>query len=377
MYTKLCVFLLAVGITQAVAVPHRALQFAYPQTNFIQYLQSRDLTSDPSHKLECLNYYMEQISQVADQFSENYNACVKEAELEKQSIDDKTSEDRTRINQSATDSCELLQSCSTIETSIDFFSCYSEAGSENAKNMYTISANASELQAYVVEQVRLIEVNEYVCTNKSERTYVQDTAAVYEQMNLCFEGGPLPSETTAAPAESTAAPPETTAAPAESTAAPAESTAAPAESTAAPAESTAAPAESTAAPAESTAAPAESTAAPAESTAAPAESTAAPAESTAAPAESTAAPAESTAAPAESTAAPAESTAAPAESTAAPAESTAAPAESTAAPAEPTDAPADKEKAPEEDLSEFSSSQESQNLQNIIQNLQKWLKNRV
>ncbi|KAH8232837.1 hypothetical protein KR026_000840 [Drosophila bipectinata] len=333
MNTKLCIVLLAIGLTQAIAVPTPTL--LYPQTNFIQYLQARDLTSNPSHSIECMNYYIPKINDVANQFNENFNACYDEANLEIASIDDKTSENRTQINTSATDSCKLLESCSTIETSVDFFSCYASAGSENARNMYTISADASELQAYVVEQIRLIEVNKYVCTNNSERAYVQDTAAVYDQLNLCIEGGPLPSETTAAP--QTTAPPESTAAPAESTADPAESTAAPAESTAAPAESTAAPAESTAAPAESTAAPAESTAAPAESTAAPAESTAAPAESTAAPAESTAAPAESTA------------------------------------------APGDQEKAPEEDLSEFSGVQsgESQNLQKIIQNLQNWLKNRV
>ncbi|KAH8331459.1 hypothetical protein KR074_004029 [Drosophila pseudoananassae] len=363
MNTKLCIVLLAIGLTQAIAVPAPALQFAYPETNFIQYLQARDLTSDPSHSVACMNYYIPQLNDVANQFKANFQACLDEANLELEAIDDKTSANRTQINESATDSCQLLQSCSTIETSIDFFSCYSSAGSESARNMYTISADASELEAYVVEQIRLIDVNKYVCTNNSERAYVQDTAAVYDKLNLCIEGGPLPSETTASPEPTV----------------PTESTTAPPESTAAPAESTAAPAESTAAPAESTAAPAESTAAPAESTAAPAESTAAPAESTAAPAESTAAPAESTAAPAESTAAPAESTAAPAESTAAPAESTAAPAESTAAPAESTAAPGDQEKAPEEDLSEFSGVQlgESQNLQKIIQNLQNWLKNRV
>lgn len=127
MYTKLCVVLVAIGITQALAVPTPALRFAYPQTNFIQYLQSRDLTSDPSHSVACMNYFIPQINEVANQFNENFNACIEEADLERQGIDEKTSANRTQINNSATNSCELLQSCSTIEGSYDFFSCYSKA----------------------------------------------------------------------------------------------------------------------------------------------------------------------------------------------------------------------------------------------------------
>jgi len=57
--------------------------------------------------------------------------------------------------------------------------------------MFTISANASELLAVVKEEKRLIQVNEYVCTNKTQRIYEEDSAKHYEDLKLCMGGAPI------------------------------------------------------------------------------------------------------------------------------------------------------------------------------------------
>ncbi|KAH8277744.1 hypothetical protein KR018_004650 [Drosophila ironensis] len=340
MHSKLCIVLFAIGLSQVFAVP--APSVTQPDERLMQILmQSRELGNDASHSLDCVNYYSPLLSGAITKYDTDFKQCLADAAQRVEGINDETSENRTQIDSSANNACDALKVCSEIESADDYFSCYSEAGGENAKTMFTISSDASVLLAQVLEEVRLIQVDQYACTNKTQRTYAEDTAVIYEDLNKCVAGAAIPSETTAVPAETTAAPAETTAAPAETTAAPAETTAAPAETTAAPAETTAAPAETTAAPAETTAAPAETTAAPAETTAAPAETTAAPAETTAAPAETTAAPAETTAAPAESTSLS-------------------------------TETPGDR--APEEDLSLYSSV-ENQKIKDVLRNLQAWFKN--
>ncbi|XP_023172690.1 protein TsetseEP [Drosophila hydei] len=269
MFTKVCVLLLAIGLSQAVRQP------MLPESNLMQFMmRSRDLTQDnPARSLSCFDTYLPQLNKANEDFQTAYALCLSEADASRAGIDEGTKGERAQIDGSATSACQALDACSKLSPSIDYFSCYSDAGADNTKSMYEISANAAEWLAIVREEFRQIDNTEYACTNKTQRNHVEQSAAIYENFDRCLAGKePL---TTASPPESTPEP-STAAPPAEST--PEPSTAAP------PAEST--PEPSTAAP------PAEST--PEPSTAAP------PAEST--PEPSTAAP------PAESTAAPSEST---------------------------------------------------------------------
>ncbi|ALC42153.1 CG5767, partial [Drosophila busckii] len=247
-FNKVCVLLLALGLSQA--VPHMLL----PDVGLMQFMmRSRDLSQDnPTRSLSCFDYYLPQLNNIADNYKTEYAACLTAAKEAEAGIDDTTKENRTRIDNASDDACKALTTCSALSGSIAYFECYAEAGGDNAKTMYTISANSSELLAQVREEYRLIEIEQYSCTNKSERAYVENTANTYEELSKCLSGQGIP--TNPPPTESTAAPPteSTEAPPTDSTAAPTtESTAAP------PTESTAAP------PTESTAAP------PTESTAAP------------------------------------------------------------------------------------------------------------
>ncbi|SPP73588.1 mucin-5AC [Drosophila guanche] len=277
MYAKVCVLLLAVGLSQAFVQEPVVL----PQEHLMRLvMQSRDVGTDAAHSLECLAYYMPQMNAVGEKFDKDTKLCLSEAQTKVDAINDTTQPNRTAIEDSGTSSCSALKECSSIEAAESYFACTAAAGSDNAKSMFTISANSNELVSQVKETYRQIQVWQYECTNKTQREYAENTAAVYEAMGACMAGadvpttGPTPEPTTAstpAPATESTAEPST-----ESTAAPStEPTAAPStESTAAPStEPTAAPStESTAAPStESTAAPStEPTAAPStESSAAP------------------------------------------------------------------------------------------------------------
>ncbi|XP_016985955.1 suppressor protein SRP40 [Drosophila rhopaloa] len=200
MQAKLCVVLLAIGLSQILALPSPSLQLNHPSTDLLQFLmQSRDLANDGDHSIECLGYYIPLINAEVTTYETEFKACLEEAALEVSQINDKTKEERDAIDASALSSCEALNVCKAKEAAEEYFECYSQAGSENTKSMFTISANASELLALVREEVRLIQVNEYVCTNKTQRAYAENSASLYDQLTLCIGGAPIPSATTEAP----------------------------------------------------------------------------------------------------------------------------------------------------------------------------------
>ncbi|KAM8714377.1 hypothetical protein ACLKA7_014498 [Drosophila subpalustris] len=333
MFSKVYVLLLALGLSQAHPQMH------LPDVGLMQFMiQSRDLNQDsPARSLSCFDYYLPLLNDAAENYKAEYAQCLTTAEDSREAIDDTTQDDRNQIDGSATTACEALSTCSQITSSVSYFECYTKAASENTKTMYTISADSSELLAQVREQYRLIEITQYECTNKTERTYVENTANTYEELNKCLTGvSPVPNGST--PQTPTTAPTD-----APETSAP---TAAP--ETSAP---TAAP--ETSAP---TAAP--ETSAP---TAAP--ETSAP---TAAP--ETSAP---TAAPETSAPTDAPETSAP---TAAPETSAPTDAPETSAPtAEPTtEDDSQKENFPEEDLSR--AAVEQTQIKSMMDDIKKWLK---
>ncbi|EDW48394.1 suppressor protein SRP40 [Drosophila sechellia] len=202
MLVKLCTILLAIGLSQAVAYP--PLQLNNPHQNLVQFLiQSRDLGNDESHTFDCMNYYLPLLNEVVETYRADVNACVNKAIEEVAQINDNTKEERNDIDNSAKTSCNALTACSAIESAIDYFSCYSEAGANNTKTMFTISANASELLAAVQEEVRLIKVKEEVCTNKTQRAYGEAYGQLYADLGDCIAGAPIPSESTSTQASST------------------------------------------------------------------------------------------------------------------------------------------------------------------------------
>ncbi|KRK00036.1 uncharacterized protein Dyak_GE13940, isoform B [Drosophila yakuba] len=202
MQVKLCAILLAIGLSQVVAYP--PVQLNNPHQNLVKFMiQSREVSSNSDHTLECLDYYLPLLDEVVETYKTDLNACLDEASSEVAQINDNTKDERDAIDASATSSCAALTVCSAKEAAEEYFKCYSEAGTNNTKTMFTISANASELLAAVQEEVRLIKVKEAVCTNKTQRAYGENYGALYEELGGCIGGAPIPSETTSTQSTST------------------------------------------------------------------------------------------------------------------------------------------------------------------------------
>ncbi|KAH8370573.1 hypothetical protein KR093_004177, partial [Drosophila rubida] len=184
MFVKLCVLFLAIGLSQA------GRSRALPEASFMQYMiNSRAFAeSSSSNTAQCFSEYSPKLQAVIEQWEADTQACETAADEARNNIDDKTKDQRDQIDATATGACEALTVCSKKDNSVDYFGCYSETGSADTKVMYEISANSAELLAVVIEDYRLIDNEAYVCTNKSERVYVENSAKVYSDLDNCLKG---------------------------------------------------------------------------------------------------------------------------------------------------------------------------------------------
>lgn len=53
--------------------------------------------------------------------------------------------------------------------------------------MYTISFNASESALGLTQQLSSVDVERYQCTNRTEQSYVRDTARIFDALDNCLQ----------------------------------------------------------------------------------------------------------------------------------------------------------------------------------------------
>ncbi|KAL7727280.1 hypothetical protein ACLKA6_016033 [Drosophila palustris] len=205
MYSKVCVLLLAIVLSQAKP------QGNLPDNRLVTFmLQTTGLShSNPERSLSCFDYYLPLLKELADQFKVDYHNCLESAKLARQNVDGSTENNRTQLNDAAMEACAVLSTCSQKSDSIEFFHCYTDAGSDGSKSLYAISANATELLDQVHEKYRIIDISEKSCTSKTERAHTEKTADTYEEFNKCLAGvSPVPEPIPTTTPESTGSAPE-------------------------------------------------------------------------------------------------------------------------------------------------------------------------
>lgn len=123
MYAKVCVLLLAIGLSQA--LPKSLL----PDVGLMQFMmKSRDLSQDnPARSLSCFDTYLPLLNDISQDFQKAYAQCLATADASRLGIDDNTKDDRNQIDSEATSACEALTTCSQSTAAIDYFECYSQA----------------------------------------------------------------------------------------------------------------------------------------------------------------------------------------------------------------------------------------------------------
>lgn len=123
MFSKVCVLLLAIGLSQA--APRNQL----PDIGLMKFMiQSRDISQDnPTRSFECFQYYLPKLNECAENYEEEYKQCSALAIAARNKIDDNTQDNRTAIDATATSSCKALETCSKITEAVEYFECYTQA----------------------------------------------------------------------------------------------------------------------------------------------------------------------------------------------------------------------------------------------------------
>lgn len=75
-----------------------------------------------------------------------------------------------------------------VFSSKDYSCCFLLQGSETSKEVYLISANATDNEALLREEYRLINRHHQQCGKLAERSYIQATAENYRELQNCLEG---------------------------------------------------------------------------------------------------------------------------------------------------------------------------------------------
>lgn len=168
------------------------------------------LRENPTRSMDCFNYYIPLINEMAKQYETDYKTCLTATAALRVQADGDTLEQRNDLAKRAEASCALLSKCSESETAEGVFECHIKGSSENTKTMYAINIDASESLADLREQYRLIEFNEHKCTNDTKRAYEKNSNQAYDDLQNCMMG--ISEVPTAAPSTeipSTSAAPET------------------------------------------------------------------------------------------------------------------------------------------------------------------------
>ncbi|KNC26401.1 hypothetical protein FF38_03322 [Lucilia cuprina] len=222
--------IIVVGFALALAFVNASNFIGYESDGGLLSFMARSnelLRQDPARSLECFNYYIPLINEIAKRYESNYQACLNESDAARAKADEATYDERNNLAIAAKASCDMLSQCNEGDYVEGIFQCYIDGGAANIQTMYSINANASQELAALREQYYLIRTDEYRCTNSTKRVYEKESAEAYANLNSCILGnseiptqGPATTTTEVATTETTeTSEPETTSEEPESTAA--------------------------------------------------------------------------------------------------------------------------------------------------------------
>ncbi|XP_034479280.1 uncharacterized protein LOC117785404 [Drosophila innubila] len=151
-----------------------------------EYLESHDLVGVGNTK-HCFARYLPQLEQVGETWSGEYNDCQQNATTVRQNVFTKVDGMQEMIRKGALEIDGYIGGCLDIKDVLDFFNCFGKLSKQQLTNMYEISFNASENALSLNQQLNGIDMESYLCTNRTEQSYVLATAHIFTALDKCLE----------------------------------------------------------------------------------------------------------------------------------------------------------------------------------------------
>ncbi|XP_016952214.1 uncharacterized protein LOC108026033 [Drosophila biarmipes] len=144
----------------------------------------------------CFDHYIPLINGVASQYEVDYAQCQRNYDAASELVLKAWNSTLYGIQEAGDNGCTTFFDCSSIVDYVQAFECFAEVGAEQAKTMYAVSANATEAASSIKIHLQTLDAQQESCNNNAERSYVENTANTYEELNKCLGGAPIPEVTT-------------------------------------------------------------------------------------------------------------------------------------------------------------------------------------
>ncbi|XP_030555169.1 uncharacterized protein LOC115758586 [Drosophila novamexicana] len=150
------------------------------------YLESHDLAGVGNTK-KCFASYLPQLEQVGANWSTAYSGCQRQADTVRDTVLSKLGGEQNLMREAALRIDSYIDSCLSITNVLDYFNCFAKLSKQQLAAMYAISFNASENALSLTQQLNGIDVERYLCTNRTEESYVLGTARIFDALDKCLQ----------------------------------------------------------------------------------------------------------------------------------------------------------------------------------------------
>ncbi|XP_052838548.1 uncharacterized protein LOC128253882 isoform X2 [Drosophila gunungcola] len=161
MKTLVITLLLAIGV---LAKEPRTLN------SLFSYLdEGKETLSNLGNTKKCFARYLPELESQGATWSKGYSGCQKSATNERQSLLTDASVAQEKIKEAALRMSSFIDQCLTLTEPLDFFHCF------------------SKMALILNQKLGSIEMEHYLCTNQTERDYVQGTDKVFRSLDQCLQ----------------------------------------------------------------------------------------------------------------------------------------------------------------------------------------------
>ncbi|XP_022232428.2 uncharacterized protein LOC111080896 [Drosophila obscura] len=173
-------------ITLLVLVPRICLGSVDEKPKTVESLLSYLQTNESITK-QCFAHYLPQLENEGATWSKSYSGCLNNATSERQSVATNVGVEQNQIREAAMGISAFIDHCLGISNALDFFNCFAKMSKQQLATVYTISYNASADALSLTQQLGTIDVEHYLCTNRTEHSYVVGTDRIFRELDQCLQ----------------------------------------------------------------------------------------------------------------------------------------------------------------------------------------------
>ncbi|KAH8290255.1 hypothetical protein KR054_001453, partial [Drosophila jambulina] len=169
-------------ILQTLAEQPRALN------SLCHYLDSsQETASNLGNTKKCFSRYLPELESQGASWSQGFSSCQNKASSEQQSVLLKAKVAQENIRETALSISDFIDDCLTFTEAQEFFNCFAKMAKLQLTKVYNISFNASEQALILNKHLSSIEMEHYLCTNRTEDTYIKGTDKIFQSLDQCLQ----------------------------------------------------------------------------------------------------------------------------------------------------------------------------------------------